>query len=182
MKPKYIMWRIRDKYYYPIRQFVNNIWKFRKELSNFYDWNYDLGLFRKTIELNKLAIEKYAHEVPESRLKKLAKMERVIYLLKLFEEDYFLGLAEEELGYKYDSGDWIFEPIEDKPGFSRLLDGLSDEVKEKNTILHNKSIEIKDALWVELWSIIQGQYYKSFNKEVDFYEQFDGSGILTWWD
>ena len=182
MKLKYKMWVFKDKYYYPIRQYIKNIWKFRKELSNFYDWNYDLGLFRRTIELNKLAIEKYAHEVPESRLKKIAKMERTIYLLKLFEEDYFIDLAEEELGYKYDSGDWIFEPIKDKPGFSRLLDGLSDEVKEKNTALHNKSIEIQDALWVELWSIIQGQYYKSFNKEVDFYEQFDGSGILTWWD
>ena len=44
------------------------------------------------------------------------------------------------------------------------------------------SIEIQGEMWRELWQIIQGQDYKSFDKEIDFNKQFNGSGILGWWD
>ena len=30
--------------------------------------------------------------------------------------------------------------------------------------------------------ILKGQDYSSFDRDKDFYEQFDGSGLKTWWD
>jgi len=184
MRTKFIYWRFKDKFYYPIRQYFKNIWKFRKELSNFYDWNYDFGLFRKTIELNKAAIEKYANEVPESRLKKVAMMERAIYLLKCFENENFVELAENELGYKVEHGKIWFEPCEDRPGSHLMKDNLNEEQRERNNLIFTKSREIEDNMWKELWKIIQGQDYSTFktDEEMDWNEQFDGSGLLGWWD
>ena len=177
-------WVFKDRYYYPTRQFLKNIWLFRKELSNFYVWNYDLGLFRRSLELNKKAIESYGNEVASSRLKKLAKIERAIYLLKRFEEDDFIELAEQELGYKMNYGNIWFEPCEDKEGFSTMEDDLTQEEKDKNSKLIYRSRDIQDELWKELWSIIQGQDYSTFkpNDQMGWDEQFDGSGLLSWWD
>jgi hypothetical protein len=36
--------------------------------------------------------------------------------------------------------------------------------------------------WEELWIIIQGQDYTKFDKDIDWYEQFDGTGLRGWWD
>ena len=182
MKLKFKIQYLKDKYYYPTRQYLKNIWKFRKELSNFYDWNYDLGLFRKSIELNKYAIEKYANEESTSRLKKVRKMERAIYILKCFEEDNFIELAEKELDYKMNIGDIWFKPCKEKKGYSVMKDDLDENQKQLNHSLIYKSKDIQNEMWKELWSIIQGQDYDTFNKENNFQEQFDGSGLLGWWD
>lgn len=183
MRTKFIYWRFKDKIYYPTRQFIKNIWKFRRELSNFYDWNYDLGLFRRTLELNRECIQN-GYEVKHSRDKKVVMIDRAIIILRHFEHEDFIELAEIELGYKYEYGDFNFEPIEDEPGLSRLLDGLSEEATERNTILRDKAREIQNNMWKELWSIIQGQDYDKFkpNDKMGWDEQFDGSGILGWWD
>ena len=34
----------------------------------------------------------------------------------------------------------------------------------------------------ELFVILKGQDYTKFDKDIDWYEQFDGSGIKGWWD
>ena len=36
--------------------------------------------------------------------------------------------------------------------------------------------------WKELINLLKGQNYSKFKKEIDFAEQFDGSGIRGWWD
>ena len=177
-----MFWRLKNKYYYPLRQFFSNCWKFRKELANFYSWNYDLGLFRRSIELNKVAIEKYANEVPESRLKKLAKMERAIYLLKCFEEDNFIELAEKVLGFEMEHGNIWFEPIEDREGCSLMWDDLSEVQISRNRDIVLKTAEIQNEMWIELWQIIRGQDCSKFDKEKEWFEQFDGSDLRSWWD
>jgi len=176
-------WGFKDKYYYPTRQFLKNVWLFRKELSNFYAWNYNLGLFRRSIELNRECILD-GNEVESSRHKKIAKMERAIYLLKRFEEDDFIELAEQELGYGMNHGNIWFEPCEDREGFSTMEDDLTQEEKDKNSKLIYRSRDIQNELWKELWSIIQGQDYSTFkpNEQMEWDEQFDGSGLLSWWD
>ena len=179
---KYLGWRFKDRIYYPTRQFIKNIWKFRKELSKHYDWSYDLGLFRRSIELSRDYIRDHGHEVVESSSKKVHKMNRAIYLLKRFEEDEFRDLAEERLGYEYVHGNIWFEPCEDRSGSSYMRDDLTEEQTQANREIFLMSIEIQGEMWRELWQIIQGQDYKSFDKEIDFSKQFDGSGLLGWWD
>jgi hypothetical protein len=145
-----MFWKLKDKYYYPLRQFLKNCWKFRKELSSFYSWNYDLGLFRRSIELNKESIEKYANEVPESRLKKIAMMERAVYLLKLFEADDFIELAEKELGYEMEHGNIWFEPCKDEHGYFKMCDNLNEDQVNRNRDIILKTSEIQDKMWKEL--------------------------------
>jgi hypothetical protein len=173
-----VLWRN----YSLVKRFFKNSWKFRKELSNFYDFNYDLGLFRKTIELNRNYIRDYGIEVDEGRLKKVAKMERALYILDYFISDDFLELAEKELDKKYVISEFWFEPCGDDSGSSYLRDNLTEEESIQNREIRAKESEIKDKMWRELWKIIQGQDYKKFNRDKDFYKQFNGSGILTWWD
>lgn len=179
---KYLGWRFKDRFYYPTKQFIKNIWKFRKELSKHYDWSCDLGLFRRSIELSRDYIRDHGHEVVVSSSKKVNMMNRAIYLLKRFEQDEFRDLAEERLGYEYVHGKTWFEPCEDRPGSSYMRDDLTEQQTQANREIFLMSIEIQGEMWKELWQTIQGQDYKSFDKEIDFNKQFDGSGIMGWWD
>jgi hypothetical protein len=45
-----------------------------------------------------------------------------------------------------------------------------------------RSSEIEEQEWNELLSILKGQDTTKFDKNLDWYEQFDGSGLKNWWD
>jgi len=180
-----ILYKIEDSFY-KIKRFLKNAWRFRNELSNFYDWNYDLGLFRRSLELNVINIETKSYEVPESKDKKVLKMKRAIFILKCFEEDNFIELAEEELGLEFFCGSFNFEKKEND-NYYLLEDNNTEEQKENNRLILMKSIEIQDNLWSELWRIIQGQDNNEFkiineDKPVNREDWFDGSGLYNWWN
>jgi hypothetical protein len=182
-------WWIRDGYRSK-KQWLKNCWRFRKELSNFYDYNYDLGLLRKTLEFNYMALVK-GNEVEISRFKKLDKIQRCIEILRHFEEDDFVSLAEEALGKETILHSFKFEPVADKEEFMRLVDDYTEEEREHNHEIFNKASDIQDKLWIELWKTIQGQDYEKLMKpktvkgklvEPEWDDLFDGSGLLGWWD
>ncbi len=138
-------------------------------------------------------VEKYGNEVDGPRLKKVAAMRRAIELIKNYNEDNYIQMAEKELG-ELVHHDWEFEPVEDKPGYSRLVDKDTDEEKIHNRKVFERAHEIEEQEWNELFKILKGQDYKEYRELYDaqteedkkerelWNEWFDGSGIKGWWD
>lgn len=169
---------------YKLPTFFKNIWYFRKELWRFRGWDYtfNLSLFARSLEKSANTLEFHGHEVDVSRMKKVAKMKRVIEIIKNLDESNYISLAEKELGELKNSGGW-FDDKEDTP-----------EEKEHNKKVFDRSTELEINEWNELWSILKGQDYEEFRKVYDklsdeekwehshWENWFDGSGIKTWWD
>jgi hypothetical protein len=161
---------------------LENIWFFRKELYKFRSWDYsfNLDLFRRSLEKTVNTIEHYGNEVDESRLKKVEKMKRAIYLLNRIKEDNYIKDAQTELG-EIKNSDWFNR--EDTP-----------EEKKHNREVFNRAHELENEEWKELWSIFQGQDTNEFKKIYDsktddekrdegiWNNWFDGSGLKGWWD
>lgn len=155
---------------YNLWRFFGNIWKFRKELYSHRDWDssYSLGMLRRSLIIVCDGMEKYGNEEPESRLKKINKMRRAIEIIEWHEKDLFVGLAEKELGYDVNC-DNIFG---DEP----------EEIRQANKVVFDLSTKIENDSWKELFEILKGQDYTQFDKDNDWYSQFDGSGMKGWWD
>ena len=88
---------------YNIPQFFKNIWRFKTELYHYraFDWRYSLSMFRRALEIQSKYTELYGYEIDETRLKKIAKMNRAIEIMKWHEDSSFIELAEKELGFEY---------------------------------------------------------------------------------
>ena len=168
---------------YDLPRFFKNIWTFRKALWNHYWFDHHGTLKFLEIGLTNISdtVEKYGHEVDESRLKKVAAMRRAIELIKNYNEDNYIDMAEKELG-ELMIRDWEFEPVPNKPGYSQLVDNDTDEEKKHNKKVFNRAREIEKQEWDELFVILKGQDYTKFDKDIDWDKQFDGSGIKGWWD
>jgi hypothetical protein len=63
-----------------------------------------------------------------------------------------------------------------------LVDNETEEEKAHNKKVYERASEIEEQEWNELFELLKGQDYKNFNKEIDWYKQFNGSGIKNWWD
>jgi len=168
---------------YDLPRFFKNVWTFRKALWNHYWFDHHGTLKFLEVGLTNISdtVEKYGHEVDESRLKKVAAMRRAIELIKNYNEDNYIDMAEKELG-ELMIHDWEFEPVPDKPGYSQLVDNDTDEEKKHNKKVFNRAREIEKQEWDELFVILKGQDYTKFDKDIDWDKQFDGSGIKGWWD
>lgn len=149
---------------YSIPMFFKNIWYFRKELYDFEAWDYrfNLDLFQRSLEATADYIEHKGSEIDESRLKKVAKIRRVIELLEEDKKDTWVEKAEAELGGLHI--DWKWEDKEYTP-----------EEKEHNRRIFQRANELETEAWNELWETIKGKKYTTE-------EEFDGSGIQGWWD
>jgi len=172
-----------DLFRYDLPRFFKNIWRFRKPLWNHYWFDYNGSLeFMETSYTNMVGnIEKHGNEIDKTRLKKVQAMRRAIEILKNCREDNYLAMAEKELGDLI-FNDWEFEDVPDKPGFSQLVDNDTDEERIHNRKIFDRSNEIQEKEWSELFVILKGQDYTKFDKEIDWDEQFDGSGLRGWWD
>lgn len=168
---------------YDLPRFFKNVWTFRKALWNHYWFDHHGTLQFLEIGLTNISdtIEKYGNEIDEPRLKKVAAMRRAIELIKNYNQDRYIEMAEKELG-EIVHHDWEFEPIEGKPGYSRLVDKETEEEKIHNRKVFDRALEIENQEWDELFTILKGQDTSKFDKNKDWYKQFDGSGIKGWWD
>ena len=168
---------------YDLPRFFKNIWLFRKGLWNHYWFDHHGILKFLEIGLTDISnnVEKYGTEVDEGRLKKVLAMRRAVQLIRNYNEDRYTEMAEAELGEMI-LHDWEFEPVPDRPGYTRLIDKDTPEEKEHNRKVMDRALEIQTQEWDEMFEIFKGQDFSKFDKDVDFYEQFDGSGINTWWD
>jgi len=172
-------------------RFFKNVWTFRKALWNHYWFDHHGTLMFLQTGLTNISdtVEKYGNEVDGPRLKKVAKMRRAIELIKNYNEDNYIEMAESELGPLV-LHEWEFEPVPDKPEYSRIIDRDTEEEKIHNRKVFDRAREIEEKEWKELFEILKGQSHteyqmfldKSENKSNAWDNWFDGSGIKGWWD
>jgi hypothetical protein len=177
-------WKTWDFLRRDMPRFFRNLWMFRKDLYNYrwYSGQHAVLPFMKTALMDMAAkVDEYGLEVEHSKSKKIMKMWRAAKLMEHFIEDDFIELAEMELG-ELIHRKFEFEDVPDKPGFYQLVDNESPEEKEHNSKVFARAREIEKQMWDELWTIIQGQDYTKFDKDIDWDKQFDGSGLRGWWD
>ena len=90
---------------YDISRFIRNVWRFRKGLSRHYWWDHHGMLMFMEAALTDMSdrLEKDGLEIDISRLKKVEKMRRAIQLIKNYNQDLYIEMAEKELGKFVDS-------------------------------------------------------------------------------
>jgi len=169
---------------YDIPGFFRNLWVLRKALWK-YRWygghHTVFPLMADAIKDMHTNIEKRGVEELLSKGKKVEAMKRCVYLLNLFADDGFVEEAEKELGLEMTFRNH-FEPLEDRPDLYKLVEDLTIQEHEINKCILKRAHEMQKDGWKELIHLLDGQDYSEFKKENDFLDQFDGSGIMGWWD
>jgi len=167
---------------YDLPRFFKNVWTFRKALWNHYWFDHHGTLMFLETGLTHISdtVEKYGMEIDETRLKKVTAMRRAVQLIKNYNEDNYIDMAEKELG-ELILHDWEFEPAEQE-GYFQVVDKDTPEEKEHNKKVFARAREIGEQEWNELFEILKGQDYTKFDKDIDWNKQFDGSGLRGWWD
>ena len=169
---------------YKIPMFLENIWFFRKQLWEFRSWDYgfNLRLFGRSLEKTANTIEFYGSEVDISRMKKVAKIKRVIELINSVREGDYIEKAENVLG-----------ELKNLDGWRNDRDDTPEE-KEHNGKVFKLARKIEDDEWNELWDILKGQNHQEYldlldslsdeeKRENDVWNNWhDGSGMRGWWD
>ena len=167
-----------------IPNFFKNLWKFRKALWNHHWWDYSGTLHFIEIAISDISknVKEKGIEVEHSRMKKVDKMNRVVEIIKNIRECRYFDIVEVEMGRKYNSKRFEFVPCEDKADYYELIDYDTDEEKEFNNKYFSRVTELEEQEWAELWEILKGQDYTKFDKNKDWDDQFNGSGLRGWWD
>jgi hypothetical protein len=119
-----------------IPHFIRNVWYFRKELNQFrpWDWTYNISMFRRSLELLQVTLEK-GYEVEHTRLPKVEAMKEAICILKEIEMGSHYDRALDSLNYK-----------------DKDVLGLSSFMFKK---LNERSIQIEQNDWDRLIKIIR---------------------------
>jgi hypothetical protein len=179
-------WKLWDLFRYDIPRFFRNFWLFRKNLWNHTWYNGDSSVLpwvKTAVDDMAWRIEKYGHEVDESRLKKVAKMRRLSYLIDVCVKDEFIEEAEKELGFKYVYYPFEFEEVLGNDKLYELKQNETPEDKANNSKLLNRSHEIQKEYWEEICAIIKGPDYEAMRaSEEDWDKLYDGSDLRAWWD
>ena len=189
-------WKTWDLFRYDIPRFFRNLWLFRKNLWNHTWYNGDgsvLPWVKTAVDDMSWRIEKHGHEVEESRLKKVAKMKRLSYLIDVCVKDDFIEEAEKEMGFEYIYRDFEFEEIPDRTydnplgekneKLYLLKENQTPEEKESNSKLLKRAHEIEKEYWEELCAIIKGPDYDALrDSDEDWDVKYDGSDLRAWWD
>ena len=179
-------WKLWDLFRYDIPRFFRNLWLFRKNLWNYTWYNGDSSVLpwvKTAVDDMAWRIEKYGHEVDESRMKKVAKMRRLSYLIDVCVKDEFIDEAEKELGFKYVYYPFEFEEVLGNDKVYTLKQNETPEDKENNSKLLNRSHEIQKEYWEELCAIIKGPDYDVMRaSDEDWDKLYDGSDLRAWWD
>jgi len=189
-------WKTWDLFRYDLPRFFSNLWLVRKNLWKHTWYNGDASILpwvKTAVDDMTWRIEKHGHEVEGSRMKKVAKMKRLSYLIEVFVNDSFVEEAEKELGFEYVYRDFEFEEIEgrtyDNPlgekneKLYQLKDNETQDQKERNGKLLKRAHKIQKEYWEELCAIIKGPDYdamRASNEEWD--KLYDGSDLRAWWD
>lgn len=170
-KSQRVNYRILDLVRHGIPNFLKNIWMFRSSLYNYrwYDHSGVLNFMADSFSHMAKNLELKGLEVGESKMKKVAAMRRAETIIRNTNESNFIAMAEYELGDLFLKNN-IFDE-----------DPLEQEKKHNNKVF-KRAIELEENEWEELIQILKGQDYTKFNKKIDWYKQFDGTGLRGWWD
>lgn len=182
---------------YDLWRFFANIWRFRKVLweHEWWDYRYTLNVLYTSLYIMEKNYSVKGYEVPESKDKKVAKLRRVLFLLKNKLDDNYIDRAESILG-KIKYYEWEFEDIGN--GRSRLIDKETPEEKEHAIKVYKLADRIEKDEWNEIWEIFKGQDSDDFKKYLEKHKSeytqeqidngdvwnafFDGTGLHSWWD
>ena len=179
-------WKLWDLFRYDIPRFFRNLWLFRKNLWNHTWYNGDSSVLpwvKTAVDDMAWRIEKHGHEIEESRMKKVAKMRRLSYLIDVCVKDEFIDEAEKELGFKYVYYPFEFEEVLGNDKVYTLKQNETPEDKENNSKLLNRSHEIQKEYWEEICAIIKGPDYDAMRaSDEDWDKLYDGSDLRAWWD
>lgn len=183
-----------DALVYGVPRFFRNVWSFRKALWRFQWWDdsYPLEMLKTSIEIMAPKFESIGKEVDSSRMKKVAKMKRAIWIMQNFIDDNFIQQAEKQLGREVILKDFQFVPSEDRPDCYVMVDDETEEEKEQNREIFALTRDLEEEQWAELFQILKGPDYREYpsrNPELSEEENericdewFDGSGLRSWWD
>lgn len=168
---------------YDIFRFIGNVWRFRRGLWSHHWWDHHGVLHFLSDGLKHIAdkTEKDGIEVDSSRLKKVQKMRRVVELIENYKNDRYIEMAEKELG-EMNNKPIRFEESVENPGYYLMVTDETEEEKSHNKKIFDRSREIERQEWAELWETLKGPDYSKFDEDKDWDEQFDGSGMNSWWD
>jgi len=163
------------------KNFIKNIWLFRKALTDFYWWDYSALIQFMSTGINEMAcgIENKGNEIHTTKSKKILKMRRACEILQNQIDENYREMAQNILGKVYDY-ELKFIRLEDNPELFSVEDGLTEEQRNHNLNVFFKSRELEVKEWEEFCEIIKGQ--GGFSKEDNYEEKFDGSGLKNWWD
>jgi hypothetical protein len=181
---RYKLQRVWEVFRYDLPRFFRTLWVFRKALWNYRWYGGHHGVFGFMADAIKdmhTITEERGIEEWVSKGKKVEAMKRCVYLLNLFADDSFVEEAEKELGLEMVFRNH-FEPLEDRPDLYKLVEDLTIQEHEINKHILTRAHEMQDQGWKELMHLLNGQDYNKFDKEIEFLDQFDGSGIRGWWD
>jgi hypothetical protein len=148
-------------------------------------------------------LEKRGNEVEVSRFKKIAAMKRATEIIRNYNESNYIDMAEAELGELY-RRDWEWEetgettdnPFGEKDAkLYRLVDNETPIEKKHNCKVYTRARKIEELEWKELFTILQGQNHKEYNRlykkakkegmkdDKDLWNNwFNGTGLKGWWD
>lgn len=159
-----------------IINFLTNVWRFRKELSTFteFDSMDSISLFRRGLELNRERKFGGAEHLTDFNQKIKEKMDRAIEIMRVMEDDSWHEIAIKNLGIS-----WSHE----KESCINVHDNGVFEVKiskdDHKIILESSKIE--DQWTQELWDILKGQDLSEVKTQKKYDKKYDGSGLLSWW-
>ena len=192
-----IFYKVYSFFRWDLWHFFGNIWKFRRELwnHNWWDYHFTLEMLYRSISI----MEKGMHdglEIPETRYKKIQKMQRLLELLDNQINDRYIELAEKELGYEMIMKGFEFKEVDktDSNGepLYELIGNETEEEAELNRKIFDKCREIEETQWKEIWEILKGQEHTEYINMVqhkstevsqkDWNDWFDGTGLRGWWD
>lgn len=170
------LWKVWSVIRYDIPLFFKNIWRFRKELYNhqWWDYRFHLEMTYRSLSIMEKGMSEKGINVTETRNVKVQKMRRVLELLKHKLDDDYMQRAEGELGEIY-RAPFEFEPIEGKDGSYRWINNDTPLQQKHNRKVFKRSKVIEDKEWKELWDIIKGNKFTTW-------EKYDGSDLRGWWD
>jgi hypothetical protein len=164
--------------------FFRNIYKFRKALWNHQWWDYSGTLDFIQIGIDDMSknIRLKGVEVEHSKMKKIAKMKRVVEIIRNLREDRYFDIVEKEMGRGLAPSNFGFIPSEDHPGYFEMIDNNSEEEQDFKHRYFDRMREIEEEEWIELWDIMKGQDSSVYFKGGNWDDIFDGSGMRGWWD
>jgi hypothetical protein len=179
--------KIWDFFRWDLPRFFRNVWKFRKELTQFggWDWHHTLSMTKKCLVIQEDSMSKNSNEVPETLNLKLYYIRRSIYLIDSILEDKFTEMAEERLGLKTIFKDFVLEDVEGSDSKRIVWEEESEEEREINKKIFFESSKIEKEVWSELFDILKGDIYP-----IDIYTKFkdepyekihNGKGLNNWW-
>jgi len=163
------------------KNFIKNIWLFRKALTDFHWWDYSGLIQFMNTGINEMAdgIESKGSEIKSTKMEKVVKMRRACEILQNHIDDNYVTMAQNILGNVYER-EYKFVPLEDRPDLYSYEDDLTEEQREHNLKVFLKSRELEVKEWEEFCEIIKGQ--GGFSKEDNYEKKFDGSGLKNWWN